>query len=48
MKMDRQHVKGDLQQGHFKKIVEYATSKENRFIVPIIHTVVHEGSFMIR
>lgn len=45
MKLDRNHVKGDLHQQTFRHIVEYTMSKENKYIIPIVHIKSHVGTY---
>ena len=37
MKLDRNYIKGDLQEKNIKKIVTYTLSKQVKHIIPIIH-----------
>lgn len=47
MKLDRNHVKGDLNQQIFKNIIQYTILKECKYLIPIVHIVTHECNSLI-
>ncbi len=47
MKLDRNHVQGDLTQKSFKSIVEYTLSREEKHIIPIVHIKTHQGKLCL-
>lgn len=47
MKLDRNHVKGDLNQQIFKNIIQYTILKECKYLIPIVHIVTHECNSLV-
>lgn len=42
MKLDRNHVKGDLAQTTFHHITQYTLAHSCKYIIPIVHVLTHE------